>query len=375
MKMLFIIGLMLSAQTVLASKARLSALGQGTDGSYYIDDTRGVFLNPARINNTSDFANFEMGTSNIPATTAAASTTPIAEGGVFKKVGSVKAGLQLGKSTNATSKIQGSNQNIAALTGNSLITPQNTITAVIGSESSFKWGGALIYGSAEENASPGFPTRKANTLEAKGGVILDKWEIFGGLDIFTNSESEIAAGSTNKLEGKASFGTGAVFNAESFRKFYADVSLASWTVKNSTTALDTSVDSSTFTLGMVEFLNPEDTTKFFVAPSVALVTLKYSPANGTETKSEALRLPIVVGLESAASDWLTLQASVAQRVLVDQNKETENTDSHDPNSTVVAVGASIKWKKITLDTTLAGSTTGNINGNSLFANAGLTYLF
>ena len=75
----------LATTSAYATKARMNALGQAQDrGSFYINDTRNVFRNAARVNQTNNYTVTEWGT----AANAGAENAPNAEGGFFKNAGS-----------------------------------------------------------------------------------------------------------------------------------------------------------------------------------------------------------------------------------------------------------------------------------------------
>ncbi len=57
------LGLLVVAAPAFATKARLEALGEDSFGSYYVNDNRNIFLNPARINENKDFITYEFGDS------------------------------------------------------------------------------------------------------------------------------------------------------------------------------------------------------------------------------------------------------------------------------------------------------------------------
>lgn len=84
-----------------ASKARLLALGQSSQGSLFISDERNIFLNPAQMTQFFNHVNFEMGQTQVR--TANQVSSPKAEGGlVADGWGDLKLGLQLGRISQAT---------------------------------------------------------------------------------------------------------------------------------------------------------------------------------------------------------------------------------------------------------------------------------
>lgn len=93
------------SSSAYATKARMGALGQGRDGSYYISDTRNVFYNASAIVDMNKYVVAELGESKAggaDAGTSSALTTidrwnaPNAEGGFFGMAGRVAYGVYLG---------------------------------------------------------------------------------------------------------------------------------------------------------------------------------------------------------------------------------------------------------------------------------------
>jgi len=98
-------------------------------------------------------------------------------------------------------------------------------------------------------------------------------------------------------------------------------------------------------------------------------------------KQQYLAIPVGLGFESRMASWLKLRGSVTQNVLIDRDRYSNGTADIERNSeddTVVTIGSSVTYDNFTLDATLEGSGAagnGKINGNTLMANAGLTYGF
>ena len=67
MKKLLIIGSVfaLVSTSALASKARLQALGEDKDGSYYISDFRNIYINPAHLNSLGNMVVMEWGAAGL----------------------------------------------------------------------------------------------------------------------------------------------------------------------------------------------------------------------------------------------------------------------------------------------------------------------
>ncbi|MGZ3723872.1 MAG: hypothetical protein ACXVA9_13105, partial [Bdellovibrionales bacterium] len=77
-----------------ATKARLAALNQDSNGSYFIMDTRNIFLNPAQLSIMKDHLNFEWGKRDRP---GVITNVPENEGGFVMSLGGGKLAAQLGR--------------------------------------------------------------------------------------------------------------------------------------------------------------------------------------------------------------------------------------------------------------------------------------
>jgi hypothetical protein len=105
-------------------------------------------------------------------------------------------------------------------------------------------------------------------------------------------------------------------------------------------------------------------------------------------------LPLILGLENKAADWLVLRGSVLQTVLLAQSKDevgypaaavsgaTGVVDAEyaaEPNNTRVSVGASLVFGKVQIDGLLSGLTgsTANqkVDGTNLLSQVGVVYKY
>lgn len=369
MKTLLLIFVALSAASVSeASRARLQALGQSGNGSLYIEDTRSVFLNPAFLHSQTSFANFEFGDTTVP-------SSPQAEGGLIRSTPDMKIGVQLGRQGVAASQIADINSRMAL----DLIYPQNSVEVLFAGGMATKWGASILYGNSEDLAettgTPAFPNKKASTVELRGGLMADMWDGYVSLSLASRSENEISSGNIRKYEGRPTITLGGAYDLAQDQKLIVNLSMVGYTGRAAGATSDREATQSVASVGWVQFLSPEASTRIFYSGALAIDNYKLTNIGGaSETKIEQMYIPIIVGLESNVSDWLDLRAAVNQRVLLDQRKTTV-TDISNPNTTTVSAGAGIKWKKVVIDGTLSGATTGAINGNSLLANAGMTYQF
>jgi hypothetical protein len=76
-------------------------------------------------------------------------------------------------------------------------------------------------------------------------------------------------------------------------------------------------------------------------------------------ESKTTELPVTVGLEYDAASWLTLRGSVSQNVLI---SKLEQEDEATIDSTVVAMGASLKFGDLVVDGVI-----GNMDGTGATA--------
>lgn len=384
----FALVMTITSENAQASRARLRALGQDPNGSLVIDDYRSTFQNPAQLSKFGQFANFELGSATV------ATTAPQAEGGLFMTRGDLHYGLQLGRAPMINTLISRTNANSLA-TGTRPY-PQNVFEAVLSGGHSMKWGASLLYANSENrsetiNGNTAYPNYKAGTMEAHGGIAQDKLSAYGKLLLFGSSEHEASAASLSKLDAKPSLEAGGNFDLNADQRIWGRLGLQMFSYRQTTNATDLDGNYNFLSAGFTQYLSPETATRLYMNSGLTYdyFVLK-APSGGTDSKTESYYIPVEIGLENLASDWLTLRASVTQRVLLDQ-KKTSVTNNSPTNTTTVAAGTSFKWKRFTIDSVLEGSTgvtpdaggsvtgtagtPGSFNGNTLFGHLGATYIF
>src|SRR3954469_24344449 len=110
MKKIMLMLAVLTTVSAHATKARLVALNQDTNGSFYIMDTRNIFLNPAQLSSMKDHLNFEWGKKARP---GVANAVPEAEGGFVMSLGAGKLAGQLGRVTDFDRLVRDVNTNLS----------------------------------------------------------------------------------------------------------------------------------------------------------------------------------------------------------------------------------------------------------------------
>lgn len=393
--LLILAGLTLAAANANASKARLMALGQPTDGSYYLSDTRNIFKNPAYVGALGEFATMEWGkTIDGVASPDGGSDrrSPAAEGGFTKGFGTLKAGAYLGYAGNFAANLDAFDSAANTATGAAPFTtkflhPQNTLSLFIGGGEEMKFGAMLLYANSEDKVGGTTPTgngdRKAKTMELRGGVSTDMFEAYAHTEFGSESKNNTAATTTAKVDSSFNWTLGGAFKVSDELKVFADLSMGEIEYKDgvATPVNGNKYKMMNWKIGAANVTDIEGGTKFFYSASLSSTSKKLEDtiANGTDTnKTDTLSIPLTVGLEHDANSWLVLRGSVAQNIpIVDSKKDRNVTDKSFDNTTTVAAGAGLKFGKLVLDGTFAGATgtTGNLNATELLGNVAMTYNF
>lgn len=372
-KILLILLVGLFANNAMASRARLSALGQSnyapatdlsligntSDGTLLFKDARNIFLNPAQVAAMGNSFNFEFG----PKTPTAAAN---AEGGMMYDMAGGKLGVQLGRQTDINKTMT-----TLALT----TTPGDNIDVIYGRKgASVAWGVGLHYGDAKSDATTGADTT-ANQIIVSGGMAKEKLEVYGHAALAATSENTTAG---TKFEGKSYIKAGIGYQIDNISKIVGQV------FKNGFETGPNGGRTEHSYLNMdvryAHLHKPKTDLMFFYGAGFTNITGDRTTA-GVKTDVTVQQIPVFIGLEGSATSWMDLRASVTQEVLLNTTKNptlgTAGESQHKPNTTTVGAGATLKFTNFTVDATLAaaGAATANIDGNSLFANASLLYNF
>jgi len=387
-----------------ASKSRVTALGG--DLAVHLVDPQTAFVNPAHLNEMPDYATYEFGltTGSTALGNLAPLQTPDAEGGFVKTFGSAKVGFYLGRTSAYTNTVR-------SLYG--FINQENPIEIQYANKGDLNWGAAFNYSSSDKKTSG-----KQQAMGVRFGVVESAWSVgasvglgstaTGGATVANAQYSAVATALNNTdadlgnlasdLYTSASFLNGAGLAADSAADFKGTTGFSvvgkynmdeyqiyarleqdgfKYTSAVNTAINNTEMNASKNTLGFVKTEKIESATAFWGA-AYRMSTLK-NTVGTSETKWERTSLPLIVGGELDATQWLKLRASVTQNVLLSSYKKSTTGATADTltknNDTTVAAGAGINFTKWTLDGTVAGQTTGNINQSEFLTNASLTYNF
>jgi hypothetical protein len=359
MKKLLVIAVALASVNAFATRARMNALAS----SPHLIDTQTVYTNAADMFFVGgDYAVIESGN------TVATTVNNGAEGMVVRSMGDSKMALSLGHdSPNAL--LMRSAAGVPA----AVATQQNPIELSYGMKAGdMAWAGTLIYSNHNDKTTV---EGKEDTLGLRGGMRMGALDAYLNIGL-ANNASTAAYG---KFKGTMGVSAGVGYMMDTMY-FNGDVALAGFKAENAAGTEIAKYDQTTINLKATSS-HKKDGSEFFYGAGLTNFTSKESVA---DKKDSSLSLPVWMGLEVDAASWLTLRGSVTQKVLINNSKsETGATLNSEyapgPNSTVAAMGAGLKFNKVTLDGSLEGLTGGTqtqqLNGNTLFGTVGLIYQF
>jgi len=384
---LVIAGLAVLSTSAFASKARMAALGQGSS-SYYLMDTRSVFLNPASLNETKNYIVTEWG-SQLQADSA---TSPRAEGGFFRENGAFNYGLYLGNNGDARTYTSTSSATFLQQT--------NAMDLVLAGDMGMKWGARLHYANSKDETA-GFD--KKNSAFGLGfGVMHGDMEGYANVTLSDKSEGANKAGDTWKK--KPGFQVGGSYKWSGM-SFFADYSNTNEDITAATGSDLTNVagigansisagttvthKTSEITLGAAKVHEVNPGARIVTDARLVLGTDDVSGSTTTfNGKTKSTKLPVTLAMEAEATSWLTLRGSVSQNVILGETKTIAGKKKTTADTTNVNAGATLSFGKMKIDglvgtTSSAGvddSTAGNgkkgvLSTSNLLTRVGLTYNF
>jgi len=211
-----VLGVIIMASPAFASRARLEALGEGKNGSYYIQDSRNMFLNPATIVKNKKKLMLELGGDPVNATTsdgtavaASANTREAnssrAQGGFTNTFGDFTYGLYLNNTSDrAISTIASANAIAGALGSTAAwIAPTNAWEFFFAGEGAVNWG-ISVFHAGNENKAAGGVDKTAYYWGTRLGVDMNNWSLFSTIGIASSSKMNNATATTLKRSKRQS---------------------------------------------------------------------------------------------------------------------------------------------------------------------------
>lgn len=375
------LGLAVLATPVFASKARLQALGEDSYGSAYINDNRNIWLNAAQINNHKDLVTYEFGTE----TTGDDAGQARGEGGVYKAHGNFVYGLHFGGASNTANAMRAA----AGLAG---ADEQNNIDVFIGGDAGMKWGANLGYAKTSDESSP----LTSESMRTRLGVIMGDTQAYANINLINNAKGTNAAG--HKFEGDLGYQVG-VIHAFEGNTLFADYRSFEAEGTQGAAKGDISYKQIMVGVGRVERLN--DKTNLFAKASFVNADVENDAGAAAFGGGAAPRIcgasnaaifcedykttqvPVVVGLETEATSWLTLRGSVG--AVVWGSEEDKKNERSIQNSTIINAGATLKFGELSVDGVIGndngagpaanGTNSGTLRTDSLMSRVSMTYRF
>lgn len=403
------LGLAVLSTSAFATKARLQGLGEDIYGSFYVNDARNIWLNPAQINNHKDMVTFEWGDNN---NTADQASTPRAEGGIYKAYGNLVYGVHFGSASNSANQLRmGSGIFTADISdpADPIIRAQanegNNVDLFVGGDAGLKWGANLGYNRTKDEAA----NSRSEGLRSRLGVIMGDTQAYANINLINNAKGQAGTftppaqpTAAAKFEGKLGYQVG-VIHAMDGNSFTVDFRQFDAKSDVGTGKEDQSIKQAMAGVGRVTRLN--DKANLFTKVSFMWADAKNKQTAVTQAgpggaygaalcemspffceKYETMRVPVVVGIEVDATSWLTARMSVSQSVW---GKEKANGNERTiRNNTVVNAGMSLNFGELSIDglvsnsdgtsgtlgeTTAAGS--GTLRLDQLMTRVGVNYRF
>jgi hypothetical protein len=347
------------------------SLGQDPHrGSYYVEDDRNIFRNPADINLYKKYATMEL--EFIPRGDSELSLIP--QGGYFTEIGKIPVGVYLGQGM-AEGVLIGEEAFDATPMDYFLTTSDsNPVTFFIGGEAGFKWGFDIRVANAEKTINSSKATYQALALTL--GFYVGDFQIYGKYGI--RDQSKVTG--PNILEDGTITGSGYIGGVIYQLKnttFLIDVIGGSSELSDrSVVDEDGKFKVDRLTLGIGHIYEINKSQKFYF-------NLNYEQTKKTNSikdeKTTETNLPLILGFEADANSWLIIRGSVVQNFIFGVEKiETGGTTEEAPspfNGAKVNFGATFNFGKLKVDGNLGMDNVSLLNLNAFFANASITYWY
>lgn len=372
-KSLLIAALTLVSASAFASAARLNSL----QSAAHLSDVQDIVTKPDTALSYGDALTLEFGSAGTSSAINGAS------GGFIRHMGDSAMAVYFGnKGTSATTW-----RNLADSTN--LLGTENALNLIYATKmSGMNLGGGLYY-SASSRKPDGTTVNTLKTQDASGLYVSargldggkDTWDAQLSLGLSNNAKTNDTATTDKTMAGKTSYklSGGYWMNTTYLYAYYQN---SGATYKSSTATLN-DFSNNQMVVGAVDSIK-KDGNEFFYGASYKSTTNKddgTTPAAAISTKTETTSIPLIAGLESDVTSWMTLRGSITQAVLVNSKKvaSTTATTTKDDgaSNTTVAAGAGFKFGKVMFDGTLNAGTTGNFGTDAagFLASTSFTYLF
>jgi hypothetical protein len=371
-----VLALAVVSSPAYASRARLESLGEGKNGSYYIDDGRNMFLNPASIAKNKKKLFLELGGEQTVSDQDAAGTdasTSRAQGGFTNTFGDFTYAVYLNNVSDRAINTLGS-----------ILAPANSIEVALAGEGTVNWGLSLLTGGNRSNVNT-----NSYYWAARFGVEKDAAALFGTVGFASKATSGAA-----EIKGNLSLDLGATYKIDNmtlFGRYTSTKATANATFMTAASfgAITTANESQLTAYGVGAGWKKEMTksTNMFTRIEAASTKVTNSTALTTGL-TNIFNVPLVLGAETQALSWLAIRGSIAQSL----TGSNLRTNSNYLNNPTVAAGVGMTFGDVQIDGVVASSASnGQVDntgfgtgtnsgsdfgfGDNMITRIGLTYNF
>lgn len=358
----------LATGSVYATKARMNALGQQQDrGSFYVNDTRNVFRNAARVNQMNNYVVTEWGTAGAAGTEEA----PNAEGGFFKNAGSLSYGVYLGSDITEQVTTDGFADDLAgtstadAYSEAGFQARSNDLDLFIGGDMGVEWGARIHYANAKTEQAAPASEKKHSNLELGLGMVMGDLNAY--INYVISDDYEVASANEDKLEADGTMNIGLGYNWMDFT-FFADYDKVGYEYKNGT-APAAATSRSVLNVGAGYTKEISSTSRMFTDISYRNTKAEDESATAANVREVSRsELPLTVGFETDATSWLTLRGSISQNIFLNSQKvkvgSAAEVSSSINNTTNVNAGATLNFGKLMIDGMIGTNSTAGTAGTA-----------
>lgn len=378
----------LLSTSAMATKARLISLGESSSGSFFIEDQRDFFLNPAHIHEHGNQIFFETGShdQSYTAPNAALGTwqsvfaasggdtdfdnDPIAEGGFISVSGNTAYGIVLGHEVDSVSQRRflaimesfDDPTNPAGLGGDATkalgmyVAQDNVVDFFYGKDNgNMKWAAGLSYSKTyDETIADDYGQ---TTIGGRFGMTKGDFEAYTIFGI--SNESEDASGNT--FEGKHGVEVGAMKH-DGNRTYYLAVQSTSF--ETDTDENDVTIDTLKVQAFVGQRKKVNDKVNAFFKIGIIHDTKEIDGGSGKAglgDEATELFVPFTAAVEAKVKSWLTLRGSLTQNLY--GTKEVGDDTNSILNSTDINAGMGLHFGDLTIDGLIGtgnNGTAGNI---------------
>jgi hypothetical protein len=359
----------LLSSTAWATKSRLEALGQSSNGSFFLRDERNVFLNPAHIHLLDRRLSFEWGDSG-DGFKADAVATPKAEGGWWDGKASTPHLIYLGNENEEAIFVRN------VMSSGSALKPDNTIDVTWGVNPGGmnRYGFGINFSKNQDEVTGGIDRSETFAGIRAGALIGDKLEVYGTFHLL--DEADGAAADGDDYEGKMGLMLSASYLWDRYRLYGSIFKKDAEFTPAGGSGLD--FESTLLMAGAAHVEEFANRSMMFYFGELQSTNMKRDTSTTVSSKIDILQLALGFGMEGQVADWLTLRGSVAQATLLNSYKNkttgTPATEFSEEDSTSVAAGMTLHFDAFKLDGSFTTSG-GTLTGGNIMSRVAMSYVY